>query len=45
MIKDRTMEVRRQKQDAEKPLMDDIRLLGRILGDVIRSLEGNEVQA
>ena len=37
------MEVRRQKQDAEKPLMDDIRLLGRILGDVIRSLEGNEV--
>jgi phosphoenolpyruvate carboxylase len=37
------MEVRRQKQDAEKPLIDDIRLLGRILGDVIRTQEGAEV--
>ena len=37
------MEARRQKLDAEKPLMDDIRLLGRILGDVIRSLEGDAV--
>lgn len=34
------MEARRQKQDAEKPLIDDIRLLGRILGDVIRTQEG-----
>ena len=37
------MEARRQKQDAEKPLIDDIRLLGRILGDVIRTQEGGEV--
>ena len=37
------MEARRQKQDAEKPLIDDIRLLGRILGDVIRTQEGAEV--
>ena len=37
------MEVRRHKQDAEKPLIDDIRLLGRILGDVIRTQEGGEV--
>ena len=35
------MEARRQKQDAEKPLIDDIRLLGRILGDVIRTQEGD----
>jgi len=28
------------RQDAEKPLIDDIRLLGRILGDVIRTQEG-----
>ena len=35
------MDTRRQKQDAEKPLMDDIRLLGRILGDVIRTQEGD----
>ncbi len=35
------MNTRRQKQDAEKPLMDDIRLLGRILGDVIRTQEGD----
>ncbi len=37
------MEARRHKQDAEKPLIDDIRLLGRILGDVIRTQEGGEV--
>ncbi len=34
---------RRQKQDAEKPLVEDIRLLGRILGDVIRRHEGEVV--
>jgi phosphoenolpyruvate carboxylase len=43
MIKDRTMEARRQKQDAEKPLMEDIRMLGRILGDVIRTQEGDAI--
>src|SRR5574343_67703 len=37
------MEARRQKQDAEKPLIEDIRLLGRILGNVIRKQEGAEV--
>lgn len=37
------MEARRQKQDAEKPLIEDIRLLGRILGNVIRTQEGAEV--
>ena len=37
------MEMRRQKQDAEKPLVEDIRLLGRILGDVIRIHEGEAV--
>ncbi len=37
------MEVRHQKQDAEKPLIDDIRLLGRVLGDVIRTQEGDAV--
>lgn len=37
------METRRHKQDAEKPLVEDIRLLGRILGDVIRSHEGAPV--
>lgn len=37
------MEARRQKLDAEKPLIDDIRLLGRILGDVIRTQEGTQV--
>ena len=37
------MEARRQKQDAEKPLMEDIRMLGRILGDVIRTQEGDAI--
>ncbi|PIT72636.1 phosphoenolpyruvate carboxylase [Limnohabitans sp. G3-2] len=31
-----------QKRDSERPLVEDIRLLGRILGDVIRSQEGPE---
>ena len=30
----------RQSRDKEKPLLEDIRLLGRILGDVIRAQEG-----
>ena len=29
-----------KKSDKEQPLIDDIRLLGRILGDVIREQEG-----
>jgi phosphoenolpyruvate carboxylase len=33
---------RRQSRDNEKPLVEDIRLLGRILGDVIRVQEGPE---
>ena len=33
---------KRQSRDNEKPLLDDIRLLGRILGDVIRAQEGRE---
>ena len=33
---------KRQSRDNEKPLVDDIRLLGRILGDVIRAQEGPE---
>lgn len=37
------METHRHKKDAEKPLVEDIRLLGRILGDVIRSQEGDVV--
>ena len=31
-----------QKRDSERPLVEDIRLLGRILGDVIRVQEGSE---
>ena len=30
----------RQSRDNERPLVEDIRLLGRILGDVIREQEG-----
>ncbi|MBM3386425.1 MAG: phosphoenolpyruvate carboxylase, partial [Betaproteobacteria bacterium] len=33
---------KRQNRDNEKPLVEDIRLLGRILGDVIRAQEGAE---
>jgi phosphoenolpyruvate carboxylase len=33
---------KRQSRDNEKPLLDDIRLLGRILGDVIRAQEGRD---
>jgi len=32
----------RRARDSEKPLLEDIRLLGRILGDVIREQEGVE---
>jgi phosphoenolpyruvate carboxylase len=32
----------REKRDSERPLVEDIRLLGRILGDVIRVQEGHE---
>ncbi|TXH86630.1 MAG: phosphoenolpyruvate carboxylase [Rhodoferax sp.] len=32
----------KQSKDNERPLLDDIRLLGRILGDVIREQEGQE---
>ena len=34
-----------RKNDKDQPLMDDIRLLGRILGDIIREQEGVEVYA
>ena len=30
----------RRRKDIEQPLVDDIRLLGRILGDVIREQDG-----
>ena len=30
----------RRARDNERPLVEDIRLLGRILGDVIREQEG-----
>ena len=33
---------RNDKRDSERPLVEDIRLLGRILGDVIRTQEGPE---
>jgi len=33
---------RAEKRDSERPLVEDIRLLGRILGDVIRVQEGAE---
>jgi len=33
---------RNDKRDSERPLVEDIRLLGRILGDVIRAQEGPE---
>src|SRR5215470_20175648 len=33
----------RRAKDNERPLLEDIRLLGRILGDVIREQEGPEV--
>ena len=33
------MKPKTPRQDAEKPLVDDIRLLGRVLGDVIRTQE------
>ncbi len=33
---------RSEKRDSERPLVEDIRLLGRILGDVIRVQEGTE---
>ena len=32
----------RRAKDNERPLVEDIRLLGRILGDVIREQEGDE---
>ena len=31
-----------KRSDKDQPLIDDIRLLGRILGDVIREQEGVE---
>ena len=36
------MPVARASRDNERPLVEDIRLLGRILGDVIREQEGTE---
>ena len=37
-----TRNASREKRDSERPLVEDIRLLGRILGDVIRVQEGPE---
>ncbi|MBS0401265.1 MAG: phosphoenolpyruvate carboxylase, partial [Proteobacteria bacterium] len=34
-----------KKADKDRPLIDDIRLLGRILGDVIREQEGEAAYA
>jgi phosphoenolpyruvate carboxylase len=34
----------RQSRDNERPLVENIRLLGRILGDVIREQEGAPVR-
>jgi len=35
--------LKRNSRDNERPLVEDIRLLGRILGDVIREQEGSEI--
>src|SRR3954454_22183726 len=35
----------KRRQTEDQPLIDDIRLLGRILGDVIREQEGDESYA
>ena len=35
-------ETAKRTKDNERPLVEDIRLLGRILGDVIREQEGVE---
>ena len=35
--------LKRNSRDNERPLVEDIRLLGRILGDVIREQEGAEI--
>ncbi|MDO9090639.1 MAG: phosphoenolpyruvate carboxylase [Burkholderiaceae bacterium] len=40
MDKARTAPAARRSKDNERPLVEDIRLLGRILGDVIREQEG-----
>ena len=40
MIKPQKVAPTQRTQDNERPLVDDIRLLGRILGDVIREQEG-----
>ena len=36
-----TLPLKRNERDNERPLAEDIRLLGRILGDVIREQEGH----
>jgi len=42
-VKSRTRALKpSHKRDSERPLVEDIRLLGRILGDVIRTQEGAE---
>lgn len=40
MKKAQTAQPGRRSKDSERPLVEDIRLLGRILGDVIREQEG-----
>lgn len=34
--------LKRNSRENERPLVEDIRLLGRLLGDVIRKQEGGE---
>lgn len=43
MPKVSTPPLKRNSRDNERPLVEDIRLLGRILGDVIRGQEGAEI--
>jgi phosphoenolpyruvate carboxylase len=43
MPKVTTLPLKRNSRDNERPLVEDIRLLGRILGDAIRQQEGAEI--
>jgi len=43
MLKATAVSSKTQSRDNERPLVEDIRLLGRLLGDVIREQEGIEI--
>ncbi len=45
MTKTKQTPLKTSRQNSEQPLVDDIRLLGRILGDVIREQEGDDAFA